>query len=170
NGGPSTATNVSVVDTLPAGTMFVSATGTGWACSAVGQTVTCTAASLPTGAAPTITITVTAPAQGGTITDTATVSATTADPDLANNIATTDTAVTASADLAIALADAPDPVTAGASLAYTIDVTNLGPSTAASVMVVDMLPAGTTFVSATGTGWTCSAAGQTVTCTLATLD
>src|SRR6185436_11659677 len=32
----------------------------------------------------------------------------------------------------------------------------------------DVLPGGLTFVSGTGTGWTCGAAGQTVTCTSTT--
>ncbi|MCC6179384.1 MAG: S8 family serine peptidase [Chloroflexi bacterium] len=43
--GPSveaTSGPISVTDTLPAGLSFVSGTGTGWACSALGQAVTCT--------------------------------------------------------------------------------------------------------------------------------
>ena len=35
---------ITVTDTLPTGLTFVSATGTGWACGAVGQVVTCTSA------------------------------------------------------------------------------------------------------------------------------
>ena len=49
---------------------------------------------------------------------------------------------------------------------YTISVTNNGPTaTSGTTTVSDTLPAGETYVSATGTGWTCGAAGQVVTCT-----
>ena len=67
-------------------------------------------------------------------------------------------------DLSIVKHDTPDPVKAGETLTYTVDVTNNGPSAATSVEVTDTLPAATAFVSASGTGWTCSEAGGTVTC------
>ena len=51
-------------------------------------------------------------------------------------------------------------------MVYQVDVANAGPSDAAAVTVTDTLPAGVTFVSATGTGWTCTNAGNvSVTCT-----
>jgi len=56
------------------------------------------------------------------------------------------------------------------NITYTITVTNNGPSPAASVSVVDVLPAGATFGSASGTGWTCTNVAGTVTCTLPTLN
>ncbi|MET0982444.1 MAG: DUF6701 domain-containing protein [Telluria sp.] len=53
----------------------------------------------------------------------------------------------------------------GQNAAYTIVVTNLGPFTeAGEVTVTDTLPAGMSFVSASGTNWSCAASGQTVTC------
>jgi uncharacterized repeat protein (TIGR01451 family) len=58
--------------------------------------------------------------------------------------------------------------TAGAAATYTLTVRNNGPYRASAVVsVVDTLPAGLTFTSATGTGWTCTAFGQVVTCTRA---
>ncbi|MEN7341979.1 MAG: hypothetical protein AAAFM81_03520 [Pseudomonadota bacterium] len=49
---------------------------------------------------------------------------------------------------------------------YSIVVSNQGPSVeAATITVTDTLPAGLTFVSGTGAGWACAAAGQDVTCT-----
>lgn len=50
---------------------------------------------------------------------------------------------------------------------YTLSVSNAaGASTEVGpVPVTDILPAGLSFVSATGTGWTCGAIGQNVTCT-----
>jgi len=43
-------------------------------------------------------------------------------------------------------------VPAGSNLVYTISVTNFGPSSASGVVVTDTLPAGVTFVSASGAG------------------
>ncbi|MGH9922522.1 MAG: DUF11 domain-containing protein, partial [Nitrososphaerales archaeon] len=85
----------------------------------------------------------------------------------ANNSDSEDTDVETSADLTITKTDDPDPVTAGSGnqLTYTIQVINNGPSVATNVEVIDTLPAGVTFVSATGTGWDCNESGGVVTCT-----
>ena len=56
------------------------------------------------------------------------------------------------ADLSLALTPAPVPVTAGTDLTYTLKVHTAGPSDALGVSVSDPLPAGTSFVSATGGG------------------
>jgi uncharacterized repeat protein (TIGR01451 family) len=90
NLGTSPANSVSVVDTLPAGSTFVSASGTGWTCNNVAGVVTCTVPTLPAGAAPVINLTINAPAVavGGTLVNTATVSSTTTDPNPANNSST----------------------------------------------------------------------------------
>jgi len=168
NAGPNTATSVSMTDTLPAGTAFVSATGTGWTCNNVAQTVTCTRGSLAVGSAPDIAITATAPGAPGSITNNASVTSAVFDP-VTPNTASATTSVTAVADLTITKGDSPDPVDAGATLTYTLNVSNAGPSTANSLSVTDTLPAGVGFVSATGTGWTCNQAAGVVTCTRATL-
>src|SRR5439155_8173447 len=49
---------------------------------------------------------------------------------------------------------------------YSLSVKNNGPQSASGTITVsDTLPAGLTYVSGTGTGWSCSAAGSMVTCT-----
>jgi uncharacterized repeat protein (TIGR01451 family) len=73
------------------------------------------------------------------------------------------------AELAITKTDSPDPVTVGTNLAYTITVTNNGPSAATGVTMTDPLPATTTFVSATSSQGTCSGT-STVTCNLGSVD
>jgi uncharacterized repeat protein (TIGR01451 family) len=71
------------------------------------------------------------------------------------------------ADLSIQKSHTGD-FTAGRNGRYLIEVTNLGPSAAAGPLTVtDQLPPSLSFVSATGSGWTCAAAGDTVTCTRA---
>src|SRR5205823_926472 len=68
------------------------------------------------------------------------------------------------ADLSITKTDSPDPILPGGTLTYTIGVHNGGPDDASAVKVVDTLPAGTTFVSATGSNWSCTNSSGTVTC------
>ena len=53
---------------------------------------------------------------------------------------------------------------AGAQLTYLLAVVNGGPSAAAGVVVTDALPAGVTFVSATGPGGPCGVTAGVVTC------
>ncbi|MEO6821320.1 MAG: DUF11 domain-containing protein, partial [Candidatus Nanopelagicales bacterium] len=171
NNGPSDAAGVQVTDTLPAGVTFVSAAGTGWSCANNGNvSVTCTLAALASRVtADTITVVVTAPAQATTITNSASVASTTADPDPGNNTSSVSTVVTASADLSI-VKSGPGTVTADGSVSYGLVVANAGPSDAVNVSVVDTLPAGVTFVSAAGVGWSCANNGNvSVTCTLAAL-
>ena len=49
---------------------------------------------------------------------------------------------------------------------YTIGVSNVGSAaTTAAITVVDTLPAGLSYTSVAGAGWTCGAVGQVVTCT-----
>jgi uncharacterized repeat protein (TIGR01451 family) len=87
--------------------------------------------------------------------------------DFGNSVTVTSTAP--SADLSVGIADSPDPVSTGGSLAYTLSVANAGPSDASSLTLTANLPAGTTFVSASGTGWTCGEASGAVTCTRSAL-
>jgi endonuclease G, mitochondrial len=57
----------------------------------------------------------------------------------------------------------------GKPMAYGIVVKNYGPNSAPNVVITDVLPAGTTFVSAIPTRGSCSRVGQVVTCNLGTL-
>jgi uncharacterized repeat protein (TIGR01451 family) len=177
NAGPSTATTVALADTLPAGTTFVSlAAPGGWTCStpAVGATgtINCSIPTLGVTSAIFTAVVHVDPAllAGNVLSNTATVSTATTDPNGANNSATATTTVVASADLLLSKTDTPDPVNAGSNISYQITLTNNGPSNAASASFSDTLPAGTTFVSISTTGpWTCTTpavgATGTVTCT-----
>jgi uncharacterized repeat protein (TIGR01451 family) len=165
NNGPTTASSVSVSDPLPAGVSFVSASGTGWTCGQLAGTVTCTLPTLAVGAANPITINVTAPNNTAVLTNTATISAATTDPTPGNNSSTNVLTVVPQADLSITKNASSPTVDLGAAYSYTLQVSNAGPSTASAVSVSDTLPAGVSFVSASGTGWTCGQSLGVVTCT-----
>lgn len=75
----SAAENVELAITLPAGVSFVDASGTGWTCDEDTGVVTCTRASADVGAAPAITINVTAPATTQVVTCSGTANADDAD-------------------------------------------------------------------------------------------
>ena len=90
NNGPNAAPDASLVDTLPAGVTFVSASA---ACTSSAGRVDCALGTLPSGASATVTITVT-PKARGVITNTARVGSSAPDPDTSNNTATTETTVT----------------------------------------------------------------------------
>jgi uncharacterized repeat protein (TIGR01451 family) len=178
NAGPSDAQSISVTDATPANTTFVSASGSGFACStpAVGGTgtVTCTMPSLASGASAQLTLVVHSSSTfGGTITNTSTVSSTTPDPNAANNTASASGSQTV-ADVAITKTAATAP--SGTTGAFTITVTNNGPSTASTVTMTDTVPANANFASiaqTNGPTFTCTppavGATGTITCSIGSL-
>mgnify|MGYP001164220417 FL=1 len=150
NAGPSAAANVVVSDTLPTGWSFVSATGTGWACSATGQDVRCTRASLAVGATDDITVVATAPATvaaaGSSFTNTAAIASDTPDGDASNDSGSVTLQVRPDgADLRLAKTKTPNPVALGSTMVSTITVSNVGPRTATGALrVVDRFSPGET--------------------------
>ncbi len=171
NAGPDPAAGPwTVTDTLPAA-LTGTAVGTDWSCTS-GHVIVCThpgATSLPVGQSlPDLVVTTTLPAgqaDGSTLTNRASVTGVTDDPQPANN--TTDSTVTVAtrADLVLDKQDTPDFV-AGTIATWRLVVTNDGPSVATGPVVVhDTLPIGAVFGSAVGTDWSCVAAGPEVTCT-----
>jgi uncharacterized repeat protein (TIGR01451 family) len=169
NQGTLSASTVVLTDTLPAGVTYQSATGSGWTCAAItGGRARCTRNSLNGGLSRPITLTVlVGTGTVGTLNNSAVLKASTPDPSLDNNTATATTAVNASANLGVTLTDGPDPVVPGANLTYTVTVSNAGPSDAVGVVFTDTLPAGITYQSFTGPGWSCSLAGAQLRCTSA---
>lgn len=180
SGTASTSGLVTVTDTLPTGLTFGTASGTGWTCNISGQTVTCTRtdALAASNSYPAIDLSVNVASNApSSVTNTASVSGG-GEVNTTNNSAPDPTTIDSpSADLGITKTDGQTTATPGNSIAYTIAVTNNGPSTVNSVTVTDAVPAAIlnpTFTASTGTynsstgAWTGLnlASGQSITLTM----
>jgi uncharacterized repeat protein (TIGR01451 family) len=175
NAGPADATSATLSDPLPAGTLFQSLSApAGWSCitPAVGAngTVSCTRPTFAAGETFTFLLAVqVAPgtASGTTLTNTASIGSVTPDPTPVNNSDVEPVVVGApgDADLGVVKSASPAHALVGGPISYTIVVTNYGPATATGVNLVDTLPAGVTFVSATPQQGSCSGTGP-INCSL----
>ena len=154
NNGLSDAQSVAVTDVVPAGTTFVSVVTSQGSASNSAGTITGNLGVLGAGASATETIVVTAntgDVNNSTITNTATVSSPTTDPNPNNNTsAPVVTTVSTSADVAVTKTVVPS-VTAAPTSPTPSPSTMRATSDAQAVHLVDIVPAGTTFVSITQT-------------------
>ena len=164
--GPSTATAVTLTDTLPPGVTLSAASGA----TCAGSPVVCDVGTVAPGGSVTVTLTVLPAASlapGTVLTNTATVSSAAADPVPANNTATA-TADTGPRSSSVTLTKtSPASMTAGETVTYTITATNAGPSDATVVVATDTLDPRLSFVSSTPPG--CTASAGVVTCPLGTV-
>src|SRR5207253_9205119 len=105
------ATNVTLIDTLPANVTFVSATSSQGSCTQSAGVVTCNIGLMARGREVRVLIVV-RPATAGTLTNMALVEASEPDPNTSNNRAPENTTVSSgTADLSVTVSDSPDPVT-----------------------------------------------------------
>ena len=162
-GAAATTGTVTVTDTLPAGLTFVSGTGTGWACSATGQLVTCTDAATPIGVSATSVITLNVNVAGTAATslsNSAAVACSCTESNTTNNTSNTDVVtVNLAPDLTLTKTHTGSFVQGQIGATYSITVNNIGPgakAAAAGVTVTDTAPSGLAITAMSGTGWTCT--------------
>ena len=168
NAGPAAAVGVTLVDSVPA-----QITGVAWSCtsgcstSGTGNSISINLGTLAAGATGRITVTGTAQTSTNRedFTNTATISTTTPETDTTNNQSSVPGAVWTNDVQIIKLAQAQ--VTAGDTLNATLSYRNNGPAPAMNISVVDTLPTGITFVSASPAP--SSVSGQTLTWNIGTL-
>jgi len=162
------AADPEMVFNLPAEAAYGGVTAPGdWSCSVSLPEITCTAASIAASTEVLITIDSTAPADPGasfSMTGSADIDASTADSDTSNNHAESNVAVTAHADLSMSGAFSPSPVDAASAVDLQLSISNAGPSTAASPVVGASVPAGFSYQGYSGTGWSCTESGGSVSC------
>ena len=172
NNGPYDARGVSLSDSAPAGVTFTGCTATLGTCVWSGSSATLSLAALTNGSTATLTIQATlnlGVADGSTISNTASVTSTTFDPNTSNNSASASFKVLNNSDLYVFQSATK---LSNRQLKYTVNVRNLGKYTAKGLVLNDPTPNGSTFVSITPGPWTCStpAVGSngTISCSLNT--
>lgn len=165
-GGAPTVGLVIVSDNFPNVLSITSATGAGWTCSVQSQTMSCNRSdALSPGASyPPVSISVNVSADAsGTVHNRAAVSGG-GDVDLGNNTAIDPADVVPGPDVTI-LKSHTGAFNRGASGVFTLSVSNAGGQpTSGLVNVSDLVPDGLLPIAATGTGWSCSITGQSLTC------
>jgi uncharacterized repeat protein (TIGR01451 family) len=144
NRGPSNATGVAIDDVLPAGLSLVNAT------SSQGTYVggVWTIGNLGVSDQETLTIVATLTQAGALVNHAAVRSSDQHDPNPLNDGDPASVNAEANSDIRVTKSVSNGAPTVGTNVTYTIAATNLGPSDAANVDVLDVLPAGVTFVSA----------------------
>ncbi|MBL7260522.1 DUF7507 domain-containing protein [Paractinoplanes lichenicola] len=174
NAGPSTAAATQVTATAPAGITNVTATSPQGPCTVTGSTAVCDVGPLPVSGTATVTVSGDVPAAatpGAQATLTASVASGTYELNQADNATSVSATVATSADLGVTLTYAPTTPVAGGTVTYTATVTNAGPSTARTIALTDPIATGSTFVSATTPGGSCSLSStRTVECSLPDLN
>ncbi len=167
NDGPSTATQVVLTDRVsPVISAVTAVADSGRPCTLDGGSVTCTLGALRPTDQVVVTISGTlSPDSVGQISNTATISASTSDPDPTNNSATVSALTAPSADVRVTKSLEPARPVPGRPVAYTVRANNAGPSTAVDVRVVDNVSAALTGVVAVTDRGTCSVSSTNrVTC------
>ena len=173
NYGPSGASDIVVTDVLPAGAVLLSANPSkGTVTNTVGGVIWKVGA-LAKDASASLDFVIQANIQTAvplTISNVATVTTVSADPNPDDDVASATTDILPpTADLTLTLVGPSEPVLIGNTLTYAVTVSNGGPATATEVTANDTLPPTLDFVSATPSGYT--VAGRVVTFTnLGNLD
>ena len=160
-----TSAPIVITDVLPAGVTLIATSGAGWSCTLAGQTLNCTHdGPLQPGTSLTLNVSVMPSAEAGsTISNTAKVG-TSGDPNASNDQDTAVSTLQGKIDLSL-VKTGPDALTPGGQATYSLAIHNSGTSsTTDEIIVTDTLPAGLTFLSGTGNGFTCTATGQIVRC------
>lgn len=166
NAGPEDATGVVLTDSLPSGAYPLGGTPSQGFCTYFAFGAECALGTIASGDSATVDLVVEF-SRTGTFTNVASVAGDQDDPDGSNNSVSETTqvgSVNPVANLELIKTAAPDPVRAGQALTYTLTVENLGPDVATGVQVVDVLPAGVVFDSASSTRGSCVESSGVVTC------
>ncbi|HEX6804603.1 MAG TPA: DUF11 domain-containing protein [Terriglobales bacterium] len=160
NAGPYDAQNVMLSDTQPGVVSFNSCASTIGSCNVVNGVASLSLASLLNGQNATITINATlnfSAVDGAIVSNTASVTSSTFDPNTANNTGVANVTAQNKSDLFVTKSANLTSVKPLGTLTYTISVKNLGPYRAAAVVMNDPVPSPSTFVSMNANGASCTA-------------
>ncbi len=170
--GPYDARSVVLSDSAPAGVTFTGCSSTKGTCVWSATSASLSLSSFTNLSTATVTIQATlnfGVANGSTVTNTASVTSTTFDPDLSNNSGSASFTALNNSDLAVSQSATK---LTNRQLKYTVNVKNLGKYLAKQLLLTDAVPNGTYFLGTTPGAWSCSAppigSSGTISCTLPT--
>ncbi len=167
NSGTSVASNVSIVDTLPAGVTYVSSSGCAIGTpSLVGNQVIWDIGAVAPGLGANFTMVVNVGggvAVSTVLTNVVQIGSSDSDTNPANNVFTkTTTVITPGVDLFINKGVTGPAGTPGGSMLYNITYANNGTDTASNVVITDVLPANVSYISSNAFGHDVGVSGNTV--------
>jgi uncharacterized repeat protein (TIGR01451 family) len=170
NNAATTATEVLITNMIPAGATYVSATpGTG-TCFQSNNIITCQLGDLVSSGTINIAVVVTLNTIGN---NTNTVFVDSVNPDSAsvnNSSSEISTVIANPVDMSVSMSNSATPINFASNETYVITVRNNSATDIAGALVLtSTLPSNASYVSFSGTGWSCAAISNVVTCNLATL-
>ena len=171
NSGSGAIANIQLVDELPSGVDFVSASSSSGSCQNSGGPLNCNLDNIFAGEQVVVNILVDVKnsAAETVLTNSAVCSRNEGETDLCQASVSTRVRPADSADLAV-MKQAPAEVIYPDPFTYLVTVTNQGPAPATGVTLMDTLPAGLlNLVSISSNRGSCSASGDEITCALGTL-
>ncbi len=171
NGGPATATGVTLNPGVPFNTPGVVTSTTQGTCTNQSGAISCALGTIPAGGVVVVTAAY-AVTGTGTVLRTASVSGNQPDAVLGNNTHTVSaTLVAAAAGVSLSLTKeaSDDPAVVNTPFTYALTVTNSGTTTATSVTVVDPIPAGLAVTTPTASQGACSVVAGHAVCVVGTL-
>jgi uncharacterized repeat protein (TIGR01451 family) len=171
NRGPASAANVIITNILPSALSVVSVQPpAGAIVSQIGSVITCNLGTMNTNSSATLMIVAEANVDG-VYTNTASVDSTTLDVNAANNSANVAITIIPISDLGISQNASPGSAPVSSNFTFTITATNRGPSSAANVIITNILPSALSVVSVQPpAGATVSQTGSEITCNLGTMN
>lgn len=169
NAGPESASNVVLTLPVSAGLSYVSSSSTAGSVSFDNGQVVAQLGDVAANAQDSVTVVLEA-TTAGTVTETATATSSSVDPNPANNTSSVTTVVQPASDLVVALAADTNVAAVQEGFNYVITLTNTGISDATSVVLSDTLPAGVTLAGeSTDQEATPTVSGNVVSLSLASL-
>jgi uncharacterized repeat protein (TIGR01451 family) len=169
NAGPNDATNVKISDPIPQNATFVSSSNAQGTCASNAGIFSCSLGTIAANASVQVSMVVTS-SVAGTLTNSASVSATEIDPATGNNSASASVNVQApavpTANLGLTNSATPNPLDISTNATLTYTVSNAGPDSASSSTFTTNLPTNASYVSSNPSQGTCSFSAALLTCNL----
>ncbi len=169
NAGPNDATSVNLSDPIPQNAAYVSSNTAQGSCAVNAGTFSCSLGTIKANASAQVSMVVTS-SVAGTLTNTASVSASETDPVTGNNSASNNVNVTVpTANLGLTNSAMPNPldINTNATLTYTIN--NAGPDSASNSTFTTTLPTNASYISSNPSQGTCSFSVALLTCNLGSI-